>query len=289
MSLTPQPEALTASAGTLVLSLFPGVGLLDRGFEAAGFCVVRGPDILWGGDVRNFHPPSGVFAGVIGGPPCQQFSIVNRNRDPARGMELVNEYLRIVAEAAPDWFLMENVPGSPTVTVPGFVTQVFTLDASHVGSPQHRNRKFHFGYRAGASPLVLRRDRPGPGRSQRTCLASEGKRSKSNRRDWPVFCRLQGLPETFDLPGFTVAGKYQAVGNGVPFPLAVTLARAIAARDRGVTPHRLCACGCGEIVTGRAVTKFAACRKRLQRERDAARSVTLPAVSQLFLAHEAQG
>jgi hypothetical protein len=41
----------------LVLSLFPGIGLLDRAFEEAGFCVVRGPDLLWGGDVRVFHPP----------------------------------------------------------------------------------------------------------------------------------------------------------------------------------------------------------------------------------------
>lgn len=33
----------------LVLSLFPGVGLLDMAFEEEGFCVVRGPDLLWGG------------------------------------------------------------------------------------------------------------------------------------------------------------------------------------------------------------------------------------------------
>lgn len=37
----------------LVLSLFPGIGLLDMAFEQEGFCVVRGPDVLWGGDVRK--------------------------------------------------------------------------------------------------------------------------------------------------------------------------------------------------------------------------------------------
>jgi DNA (cytosine-5)-methyltransferase 1 len=58
----------------LVLSLFPGIGLLDMAFEAEGFCVVRGPDVLWGGDIRNFHPPRCRFDGVIGGPPCQAFS-----------------------------------------------------------------------------------------------------------------------------------------------------------------------------------------------------------------------
>jgi len=30
----------------LVLSLFPGIGLLDMAFEQEGFCVVRGPDML---------------------------------------------------------------------------------------------------------------------------------------------------------------------------------------------------------------------------------------------------
>lgn len=52
----------------LVLSIFPGIDLLGRAFEEEGFCVVRGPDLLWGGDVRAFHPPAGVFGGVIGVP-----------------------------------------------------------------------------------------------------------------------------------------------------------------------------------------------------------------------------
>lgn len=36
----------------LLLALFPGIDLLGRGFELEGFCVVRGPDKLWGGDNR---------------------------------------------------------------------------------------------------------------------------------------------------------------------------------------------------------------------------------------------
>jgi len=57
-----------------VLSLFPGIGLLDRTFEECGFTVVRGPDLLWGDDIRDFHPQPGHFGGIIGGPPCQAFS-----------------------------------------------------------------------------------------------------------------------------------------------------------------------------------------------------------------------
>lgn len=50
----------------LVLSLFPGIGLLDRAFEAEDFAVVRGPDLIWGGNVRDFHktqPEQAVLAG----------------------------------------------------------------------------------------------------------------------------------------------------------------------------------------------------------------------------------
>lgn len=50
-----------------MLSVFPGIDLLGRAFESEGFCVVRGLDLLWGGDVRTFHPPRGVFWGMIGG------------------------------------------------------------------------------------------------------------------------------------------------------------------------------------------------------------------------------
>lgn len=40
-------------------------------------------------------------------------------------------------------------------------------------------------------------------------------------------CRLQGIPEGFDLPPFTVQAKIKAVGNGVPYPLARAVARAV--------------------------------------------------------------
>jgi len=101
----------------LVLSLFPGVGLLDMAFEQEGFCVVRGPDVLWGGDIRRFHPPAGRFDGVIGGPPCQSFSplahLVRANGHEPRFGNLIPEFERCVAEALPTWFVMENVPAAP--------------------------------------------------------------------------------------------------------------------------------------------------------------------------------
>ena len=57
----------------LILSLFPGIDLLGRGFEAEGFSVLRGPDLIWGQTITGFHAPAGRFDGVIAGSPCQDF------------------------------------------------------------------------------------------------------------------------------------------------------------------------------------------------------------------------
>jgi DNA (cytosine-5)-methyltransferase 1 len=144
---------------SLVLSLFPGIGLLDRAFEEEGFTVVRGPDVLWGGDIRTFHPPAGVFDGVIGGPPCQAFSrlaiMVRHNGYEPRFGDLIPEFERCVAAAAPEWFLMENVPAAPEPCVDGYVVrhQVvnnrwFVHDGV-MGAEQHRQRRVSFGTSAG--------------------------------------------------------------------------------------------------------------------------------------------
>ena len=100
----------------LVLSLFPNVGLLDMAFEELGFCVLRGPDLLWGGDIRRFNPPAGVFWGVIGGPPCQDFSSLRRIAPTGYGVEMLEQFARCVTEAQPEWWLMENVARVPSVT-----------------------------------------------------------------------------------------------------------------------------------------------------------------------------
>ena len=70
---------------------------------------------------------------------------------------MVIDYFRVVCDAAPDWFLMENLADSPDVTTPSYVTQRFTLDASHVGSEQYRLRKFHFWHRSGTRELIIKR------------------------------------------------------------------------------------------------------------------------------------
>jgi hypothetical protein len=77
---------------------------------------------------------------------------------------------------------------------------------------------------------------------------------------------LQGLPGDFDLPGFTVAAKYRAVGNGVHVDVAKFIAHAI--RNPVAAATRLCACGCARPLKGKEKSAGIACRKRLQRRRE---------------------
>jgi DNA (cytosine-5)-methyltransferase 1 len=255
------PWPVTAAAASrLVLSLFPGAGLLDRGFEQAGFCVVRGPDMLLGQRIEDFHAPAGHFAGVIGGPPCQDFSRARRRPPTGHGLAMLKEFARAVTEARPDWWLLENVPGVPSLAIPGYHVQRFNVFASHFGGLQRRNRAMQFGSLDGV-PVVLRRTESHSKNLAPAVLARDRRRTFADR------CELQGLPRWFDLPGLSRTAKIRAVGNGVPVYVAAAIGEAI--RDRSVTAGRLCGCGCGRELghNPRSVTATAACRKRLERSR----------------------
>lgn len=272
----------------LVLSIFPGIDLFGRGFEAEGCCVVRGPDLLWGGDVREFHPPFGSFDGVLGGSPCQDFSRKRRTPPTGYGVEMLREFIRVVIEAQPRWFILENVPTVPDIVVPDIVVpdyliQRLDLNARECGAVQNRPRHFQFGSRDGLQ-IVPARALTVPARSQPTALATEGRRK--DRRGFADFCELQGLPRNFDLPGLTKAAKYEAVGNGVHVAVARTLARAVREAYERTEPIRLCGCNCGRVVEGRQRYATAACRKRMERRRkgdalgcDVAGAVTLSTVT----------
>lgn len=228
--------------------------------------MVRGPDLIYGSDVREFHAPPGKFTGIFGGSPCQDFSKVRRAPPTGNGVEMMRQFSRVVAEGLPDWFLLENVPGVPNVAVEGYTVQRFNLNAKECGVKQNRLRTFQFGSRDGV-PLVIERAATSEPVAP-CCLATEGK--STMRRGWGDFCELMGLPRSFDLPGLSVAAKYCAVGNGVPVPMARVVARAIARRL--VTARlgiKLCGCDCGRPITGRKTYATASCRKRIERRRDA--------------------
>ena len=261
----------------LIISLFPGIDLLGRPFEEAGFCVVRGPDLIYGSDIRSFNVPAGCFFGVIGGSPCQEFSGLNRQEPTGYGDDMVDEYRRVVVQARPDWWLFENVPRSPDVRIDGYSWQRFSLDLGWF-SDSGRLRHFQFGSARGVRldpPIGTRRPGLRP-----AALASDD-------RSFAELLHCQGLPRDFELPSFTVEGKKRAVGNGVPLPLGRVLARLINRHVYGVTEPAensvtelgalsvtaqgaepvTCACGCGRSCIGRARYAGAACRKRAQRSR----------------------
>lgn len=246
-----------APARHLVLSIFPGIDLLGRGFEEEfgdEICLVRGPDPIFGSDIRGWHVPAGVFWGVLGGDPCQPFSRLN-NINKAKGIrsrfpDMTSEFARVVDEGQPAWFLRENVPGAPDIGVPGYVVHRFVLNNHWLGGTQNRLRIFWFGARDGRrlDIEILPLENPirvpamtasgtrwvpiklnGSGKIKSTYEQQRhgrpvGVASNAYFREGVV---AQGLPEDFDLPDFTVRGKIRAVGNGVSRDMARAIAKAI--------------------------------------------------------------
>lgn len=243
----------------LVLSLFPGADGLGIGFENAGFCVVRGPDKILEGDVRNFHAPSGRFGGIIGGPPCVDYSGLNRNPGTYSD-EMADEMRRIIQEAQANWWLHENVTGSPLFEVPGYTSQRFELDLSWF-KPAQRARVFTFGTRQG---IILNPMQGETKDCDDKCVIAGDHRPFETCRD------IQGFSEASKFSLFTEAGKVRLMGNAVPIPMSNYVGELIAhhvygrpePKDGGGVVWKRCACGCGRAVFGRGSYKSSACRMR---------------------------
>lgn len=243
----------------LILSLFPGIDIMGKGFEAEGYCVVRGPDLIFGGDIRTFHPPAGTFTGIIGGPPCQQFSKGNPNKDRKKGLTMLIQFARCITQAQPDWWVMENVPSVPNLIVQGYQHQRIDMQARDFGLPQSRIRHIQYGYKTTGPLIIPRQDRIKE--IERCCIATEANRT--NRRGWTEFCQLQGLPKDFKLPGMTKTARYRAVGNAFPSQMSQPIAHAIKNNHTGPG----CICGCGRPrKSTRSKYGHTSCRVRRKRQ-----------------------
>jgi len=255
----------------LILSLFPGVDLFGRAFAAAGFCVVRGPDLILCDDIRDFHPAAGKFDGIIGGPPCQDFSGLKRIKT-GYGLEMLKEFQRVIKEARPNWWLMENVSSVPDCKIDGFGWQRFELHLSWYRDCT-RLRHFQFGHKLDMQIDVEKKRPVGADSYHPTVTAND-------RRSFEAMCELQGLSAPLELPDFNLAGKKKLIGNGVPMELGHAIAMAIKEQIYGSADAksyldlfggdvRRCKCECGRRVYGKALYHSSTCRSKARRRRAA--------------------
>lgn len=218
----------------LVLSLFPGFGLLDAAFEDQGFTVVRGPDLFWGGDIERFSVPSGVFDGIIGGPPCQLFSAVNalltkNQRQNRTALDLIPHMLRIWYESSARWVVMENVPPVQNhPDLPEEWNKIVVKDWDCGGNTQRRRLLATYPF-----SLPFPRKRKGTGELSVLATTTEFHHSKASpllnhhtflSGDLPIeeYAQLQGVPDFVERLKRARIPRHLAcrlLGNGVPYAI----------------------------------------------------------------------
>ncbi|ROZ66248.1 DNA cytosine methyltransferase [Ramlibacter sp. WS9] len=167
-----------------LIDLFCGAGGMTLGFVdprfGGSFECVFGIDSDWAAiktHERNFRSPAlaaDIEAWldqspqiphvdvVIGGPPCQGFSLLNKNRLDDSRRELWEPFLRVVAASGARIFVMENVAelkSSPELKAlvsraseMGFETACEVLNAADYGAPQHRKRAILVGWKSATIP-----------------------------------------------------------------------------------------------------------------------------------------
>lgn len=162
-----------------LISLFSGAGGLDLGFHKAGFVTVAAnefdtnicptfranfPDVeLYECDIRKISSETfpNDICGIIGGPPCQSWSEGGslRGIEDARG-QLFYDYIRILRDKKPKFFVAENVSGmlasrhSEAVnnflemfSEAGYDVNLKMLNANDFEVAEDRDRIFYVGFR----------------------------------------------------------------------------------------------------------------------------------------------
>lgn len=179
------------------LGLFVGCGGLDLGFLRSGGFRLAAANEYWKPAAETYqlnHPTTALVEGditreetkqricstfdhepceaIIGGFPCQSFSIAGaRNANDPRG-RLYEDYVELVRRLRPIVVVMENVPGVLTMARPdgtpvgdwiaqalrclGYAVGYHSLIAADFGVPQTRARIFIIAWRRGTMPRIAR-------------------------------------------------------------------------------------------------------------------------------------
>lgn len=183
-----------------IVSLFSGAGGLDLGFKNKGYDIVFANDFneniqptydnnhsinIHIKDIKKLDEDSIPSCdGVIGGPPCQSWSLAGsmRGSDDDRG-SLFFDYIDIIGKKEPDFFVTENVPGILSkkhyddfmdiidkFKHIGYTVKYKKMNAAKYGVPQRRRRVFIVGIR---DDLNYDFEFPTPNDSERRQLDSE--------------------------------------------------------------------------------------------------------------------
>lgn len=158
-----------------LVDLFCGCGGMSLGFQEAGFDVIEAFD-NWKPALDTYssnfdHPVTAMDLSdaekvseyidnlhpdiIIGGPPCQDFSIAGKREFRGKRANLTLAYARTIQNLHPIWFVMENVYNIQKSPVfqeaidifkrSGYGLTIRILDASLMGVPQARKRCFVIG------------------------------------------------------------------------------------------------------------------------------------------------
>lgn len=196
----------------IAIDLFCGAGGMSKGFEMAGFEILLGVDFdrhcietfktnhktskIIFDDIKNVNAErikdeivDKSVDVIIGGPPCQGFSMAGRRDSNDPRNSLFMEFVRLVDDFKPRWFVMENVTGLLVMktasgeNVSGIITQEFgkigykveykILNSADYGVPQKRRRVFFIGTNTG-EPIKF----PQPTHSKEPKLLLDGRKVK---------------------------------------------------------------------------------------------------------------